>query len=99
MMLKGSDKTLESGAASPVNPTARPSEKLNIDLEKAMQDNSVCFDNGKIGTKNHDISPALEVDQDLVGWDGPEDPQNPMNWPGSKKYIQLGVMALNTFLT
>jgi hypothetical protein len=36
---------------------------------------------------------------DLVDWDGPDDPENPFNWPSYKKWRQLIFMAINTFLT
>ncbi|KAJ5552202.1 major facilitator superfamily domain-containing protein [Penicillium frequentans] len=38
-------------------------------------------------------------DPDLVDWDGPDDPENPFNWPSYKKWRQLIFMAINTFLT
>ncbi|KAL4925700.1 MFS transporter [Aspergillus undulatus] len=34
-----------------------------------------------------------------VGWDGPDDPANPMNWSTAKKASQLVLMAANTFIT
>ncbi|KAJ5724131.1 major facilitator superfamily domain-containing protein, partial [Penicillium malachiteum] len=40
-----------------------------------------------------------EPDPDLVDWDGPDDPENPFNWPSYKKWRQLILMAINTFLT
>jgi hypothetical protein len=29
---------------------------------------------------------ASESDPNIVFWDGPDDPQNPMNWPALKKW-------------
>lgn len=40
-----------------------------------------------------------EANPDLVDWDGPDDPENPFNWPSYKKWRQLMFMAVNTFLT
>ena len=47
------------------------------------------------------ISPeALESqDPNLVDFDGPDDQENPFNWPKWKKARQLVLMAFNTFIT
>jgi hypothetical protein len=39
------------------------------------------------------------VAQEKVDWDGPDDPENPMNWTQRKKMQQLVLMAANTFIT
>ncbi|KAJ5625297.1 MFS transporter [Penicillium lagena] len=47
----------------------------------------------------HLHSLPLSKDPSLVGWDGPNDPENPFHWSTYKKARQLVFMALNTFLT
>lgn len=44
---------------------------------------------------------AQEVPKDpnLVDFDGPDDPENPFNWPKWKMGRQLILMAFNTFIT
>jgi hypothetical protein len=37
-------------------------------------------------------------DPNLVEWDGPDDPENPMNWPSNKKLIVTCFLALLTFV-
>ncbi|KAL4877059.1 major facilitator superfamily domain-containing protein [Aspergillus karnatakaensis] len=39
------------------------------------------------------------VAHEKVDWDGPDDPENPMNWTQGKKMQQLVFMAANTFIT
>ncbi|KAK9367075.1 major facilitator superfamily domain-containing protein [Lipomyces kononenkoae] len=34
---------------------------------------------------------------DVVGWDGPDDPENPFNWPTSKKWRITLIVSLLTF--
>ncbi|KIM94619.1 hypothetical protein OIDMADRAFT_45586 [Oidiodendron maius Zn] len=34
-------------------------------------------------------SEAGEADPNIVDWDGPDDPQNPMNWPDSRKWLNV----------
>jgi hypothetical protein len=38
-----------------------------------------------------------EKDPNLIEWDGPEDPENPMNWPAKKKWIVTVTLGLMTF--
>lgn len=42
---------------------------------------------------------AEAVDPNIVDWDGPDDPENPMNWPASKKWKLISVLALVTLVT
>lgn len=39
-------------------------------------------------------------DDGLVDWDGPDDPENPMNWPARKRYlhaVMVSSIALNVY--
>ena len=40
-----------------------------------------------------------DVDPDVVDWDGPDDPQNPVNWSEKLKWANVAVIASITFLT
>lgn len=43
---------------------------------------------------------AAEVeDENVVWWDGPDDPENPFNWPTSKKVMTCALVSLFTFVT
>ncbi|RJE20619.1 resistance protein [Aspergillus sclerotialis] len=33
----------------------------------------------------------------VVDWDGPNDPNNPMNWPSSRKWTIISLISFNTF--
>jgi MFS transporter, DHA1 family, multidrug resistance protein len=37
------------------------------------------------------------TDPNLIEWDGPDDPENPLNWSKSKKWITTCVLGLMTF--
>lgn len=39
-----------------------------------------------------------EAKENVVDWDGPDDPRNPRNWPVSKRVIQV-VLATSFLLT
>jgi hypothetical protein len=38
-------------------------------------------------------------DPDVVDWDGPNDPANPMNWPDSKKWFNIAILSILTLIT
>ncbi|KAL9063863.1 MAG: hypothetical protein Q9161_009236 [Pseudevernia consocians] len=71
---------------------------------RASNDSSHDLEKGESGSKEQD-----EVNQDgedkrqaqwknnVVGWDGPDDPQNPHNWKTSKKYTVTVFYASLTF--
>ncbi|KIX95020.1 uncharacterized protein Z520_09330 [Fonsecaea multimorphosa CBS 102226] len=45
------------------------------------------------------ITVEATADPDVVGWDGPNDPENPMNWPALKKWTNIGLLSFITLLT
>ena len=60
----------------------------------------------EVGNHRSDSVDSKEVpvevpvpNQNEVGWDGPNDPQNPMNWPGRWKWSSIAVISAITFLT
>lgn len=65
------------------------SSPLDKDLEK--------------GTKGNSISSEerfeTEEDPNIVAWDGPDDPQNPINWSFAKKWGTVSLVSAITFLT
>jgi len=38
-------------------------------------------------------------DPNIVDWDGPDDPENPMNWPMKKKWMNIAVLSILTIIT
>ncbi|CAI6099810.1 unnamed protein product [Clonostachys chloroleuca] len=44
-------------------------------------------------------APQSSTDPDVVDWDGPDDPKNPMNWPPQKKNTIVALISLITFIT
>lgn len=41
----------------------------------------------------------VQNDPNAIGWDGPDDPANPMNWPDNKKWATVIMISLMTVLT
>ncbi|KAF9872388.1 polyamine transporter 3 [Colletotrichum karsti] len=49
-----------------------------------------------------DRTPNVEENHeepDVVDWDGPDDPENPMNWPESRKWVNLALMSILTIIS
>lgn len=44
-------------------------------------------------------APQSSTDPDVVDWNGPDDPKNPMNWPPRKKNTIVALISLITFIT
>lgn len=38
-------------------------------------------------------------DPNVVGWDGDNDPEYPLNWSNEKKWLNGGLLAAMTFVT
>lgn len=44
-------------------------------------------------------TPTDPTDPNIVDWDGPDDPSNPMNWSTAKKLSTLTMVSVVTFLS
>ncbi|PNY27631.1 transporter [Tolypocladium capitatum] len=47
----------------------------------------------------HDDTEPTRRDADVVDWDGPDDPANPLNWSFSKKTVAVGIVSAITFIS
>ena len=59
------------------------------------------LEENRIGTQDSSEGAQEETDRDpdVVDWDGADDPRNPMNWPESRKWINVAVISSITFIT
>lgn len=51
------------------------------------------------GSIHNDSDSPAPADPNIVTWDGPEDPANPMNWSKKKKVLNVATVSMVTFLT
>ncbi|KAK9242784.1 major facilitator superfamily domain-containing protein [Lipomyces tetrasporus] len=42
--------------------------------------------------------PLTNLEKGLIGWDGPDDPENPMNWSLRHKWRNMSFVAFSTFM-
>ena len=85
------DLNATHGATSAIAGT--PDEDSTSDLEKGTMQLKV-----EIDDSTNEKSARARVDADLVSWDGPDDPANPMNWPMSRKWIVTWTVSLFTLM-
>jgi hypothetical protein len=45
------------------------------------------------------VYPETDLDQGIVGWEGQDDPENPLNFPRARKWGLLGLMSAITFVS
>jgi hypothetical protein len=63
-----------------------------IDAERDLENsNSLPSEEPKV---NHEPK-----DPNIVDWDGPDDPANPLNWTGKKKWTNGALLATMTLIT
>ena len=93
---ENSEKTFESTNASvlgfpTIHSTEKPLEKV-LDPEAGHQSSS---------TSQTDTSVHVAVPQDpnVVWWDGPDDPENPVTWSEPLKRGNVAVISMITFIT
>ncbi|KAL5379049.1 hypothetical protein DPSP01_008684 [Paraphaeosphaeria sporulosa] len=70
----------------------------NLDVEKGVQ-SAALSTNSDDRTLGGDPTAEAEQDPDIVDWDGPEDPENPLNWPDRQKWILIFILAMVTLVT
>tara|TARA_R110002003_G_scaffold269_4_gene17976 strand:- start:2373 stop:2714 length:342 start_codon:yes stop_codon:yes gene_type:complete len=74
----------------PVDDEKDLSKALEKDIEKGTAAGSVS------STEPEDDN---DTDPNLVDFDGPDDPENPLNWKSSKKWGMVTLISAITFLT
>lgn len=91
--------TSESGTtAAPTPPDAESNSDRACHLTDAEKGRA-----GPVGQDEHQAANQVakshgeQREANLVGWDGPDDPENPMNWPKKKKYLITVFYATLTF--
>jgi hypothetical protein len=81
------------GSDSPIHPKDT-SEFSGTECKHAVESQS-CYDNI---SENPTHDKTLK-DLNIVNWDGPDDPENPMNWTLAKKVRAIGIVSLITVLS
>jgi hypothetical protein len=71
-------------------------EEREVDTETATErDNDV----EKAGASGSADGGETSDEENVVWWDGPDDPKNPYNWPSWKKVVNCTLISAMTFVT
>ena len=81
-------------------PTARGSASptTTADNEKAKDEEAGRPSHGMSGEKAQ-ADNAEPPDPNILDWDGPDDPNNPVNWKSSLKWANIVTVSAITFIT
>ncbi|KAI1764275.1 MFS general substrate transporter [Hypoxylon sp. FL1150] len=82
----------------------------SADMEKEIRTTTPDIDSSTINPdseQEQDIEQGLDIsatktnenDPNVVDWDGPDDPQNPMNWTDKKKWLNISILSIMTIVT
>lgn len=52
-----------------------------------------------LASSHREIGVREDKDQNIINWDGPDDPHNPVNWSARKKWTNVMLLAAMTLLT
>jgi hypothetical protein len=72
---------------------ASPTNSEDVNKEENIPNAAEVTERGEVNNKDTDTNASA------IGWDGDDDPENPMNWPESKKWGMVVVLSVITFLT
>ena len=56
------------------------------------------LEKGEIGKDDTSNETEEAADPNIVWWDGDDDPANPLNWPAWSKWMNVGIVAMMTFI-
>ena len=57
------------------------------------------FDNRRSGTSTLTMTAGDEGNRYLVSWNGPNDPENPMNWSTKKRISHVALVSISTLIS
>ncbi|GKT76523.1 major facilitator superfamily protein [Colletotrichum tofieldiae] len=88
-------------------PRSSDSTPRDVDIEKGHSPNAYDLEGATIRpesapepTENReDGDKEVEQDPNIVDWDGPDDPENPQNWPMKMKWLNVATISMLTFVT
>ncbi|KAH8811726.1 major facilitator superfamily domain-containing protein [Xylogone sp. PMI_703] len=88
---------------APSSSTLFRREQSDSDLEEELRIEKDIESGDTVGDDPNIVEAVLSrrdqaKDPNLIEWDGPDDPENPMNWPMSKKWRVTVMMGFMTFV-
>ncbi|KAB8235352.1 MFS transporter [Aspergillus alliaceus] len=81
------------------------SRDLNSSVEPSPESSLECLgtfvekENSRVRVVSCDVEAgeqSHDEDDNVVHWDGPDDPQNPMNWADARKWLTIGLISFSS---
>ncbi|TVY36138.1 Efflux pump [Lachnellula subtilissima] len=88
-----SDSTRVSSITSQQNDMSTSREKCSLDGYGTADIEAAQI------IQSQSIPPKRTEETNIIDWDGPDDPENPMNWPSSKRWTHIMLVSAANFLT
>jgi hypothetical protein len=85
--------------STPKEPGRVPSTRSSTKAESVPDFDVEKQTNPSVGASDPGAVENVENDPNIVTWDGPDDRENPMNWPTSKKVTAIGIVSFITLLS
>jgi hypothetical protein len=77
-----------------------PEDVYSRDVEKGVNSNAQSTHTDERTLSGDTAEPEVEArDPNVVDWDGPDDPNNPQNWPAKKKWGIIAALGAITLIT
>lgn len=48
-------------------------------------------------SSDSDVESFQDKEENIIHWDGDDDPQNPMNWSPFRKWLTIGLISVSSF--
>lgn len=79
-------------------PLRSPHSLIHTTVSEALSEDGTVRSEQVLESETRDVAvaAAATTDTNLVGWDGPDDPENPQNWSVKYKWIVTGICILMT---
>jgi hypothetical protein len=84
------ERMVSPSSPSSLETTRNNSQLGHGDVEKALATHE---------DKDAAAAVAQPADPDIVDWDGPDDKENPLNWPAKWKWTNIALLSMITLLT
>ncbi|KAL7620550.1 hypothetical protein AAE478_009545 [Parahypoxylon ruwenzoriense] len=76
------------------NSIASKRSRADHDVEKAQEPGE-----STLSSSNNEEETESSDDTNIVWWNGPDDPENPYNWPTWRKVLNCGLISAMTFIS
>ena len=90
------DVQMYGGDAIRDPPLRSPDSLIRETVSEYHSEDGTAISEHRLESEARDVAADATADTNLVGWDGPDDPENPQNWSVKYKWIVTGICILMT---